>query len=127
MNKTEKKNQPTFAGRFLYENNTKGDLILPQHPINKSSHTLKPRQRFEGDDYYMHMVPKELRYIEDLEKMSEKLITEQPPMITTEGKVEFVKQDFHNKKKLNENLPEETEAEADVLLNETPMDGIELI
>ena len=57
----------------------------------------------------------------------DKLITEQPPVVTNEGTVEFVAQKPEDKKrKLHENRPYQLPAD-DVLLNENPLEGIEII
>lgn len=114
-------------GVYIFENNTKGELMLSR-PTKSGVKRVAPGGRFEGDDYYMQMVGRDLRCIQIIQtkeqemELAEKLITEQPPTVTTEGTVEFVKQS--PAKKLNENQPGEQE---DVLLNESPMDGIEII
>lgn len=112
--------------RFLFENHTNGDLILPR-PTHKGIRIVPPKQRFEGDEYYLPL--RDVRLIEILSENSEdtmdKLITEQPPLVTNEGTVEFVKQgdgvsQFNETTPHNEDMPE-------VLLNESPLDGIEIV
>lgn len=120
------------TGRFIYENNTKGDLMLPR-PTAAGIRRVGYKMQFEGDDYYMSLVRShDLRLIKAIETpkqeqqvMDEKLLTEQPDVVTTEGTVEFVKSD-KSQVKLNENEPHKN-AVSDVLINESPMAGIELI
>lgn len=115
--------------QFLFENNTKGDLILPK-TTERGVRVVGVKQRFQGDNYYLKLVKSgEIRLIEEILSENvgntmEKLITEQPPMVTTEGVVEFVKEN-PKAKKLNENAPDRGCQE--VLINESPLDGIEIV
>jgi len=93
---------------------------------------LAPKGTFQGDDYFMFMVPGELRVKqiivpaeEDRKKENnmenQKLILDQPDTVTNEGVVErIVSSDLP----LNENQPNE-EAK-DVLLNEAPIEGVKV-
>ena len=119
-------------GKFLYQNNTSGDLMLPRANA-KGQNRIGHKQQFEGDDYFLQMVKtNDLKLIKVIQTKDqqmvmehmERLLTEQPPVVTDEGVVEFVKQG--KAKKLNENKPNGEEMQ-DVLLNESPMDGIEII
>ena len=131
------------SGRFIFENNTRGDLMLPRATKTGISKVCvrDPRVpgsgQFTGDDYYMSMVrTNDLRLIRQIEAPNQepvmteqpvtedKLITEQPPLVTNEGTVEFVEQK-PKQQKLNEIQPAAPEPEK--LINEDPMDGVEVI
>lgn len=60
--------------------------------------------------------------------MQDKLIVEQPPTVTTEGteEVTVTETPEKKKKKLNEAQPAGDKS-GDVLLNENPLDGVEII
>jgi len=127
-------------GVYVFRNNTSGELFLPR-PTKSGITRVPVNEEFQGDDYYMFMVRNnELRLVRQIEAppkptvvneqtentMSEdKLITEQPPVVTNEGTVEFVEKPKNPQQKLNENQP--AEQPQDILLNENPMDGIEII
>jgi uncharacterized protein with WD repeat len=109
-------------GRYLYQNCTKGDIVLSR-PTRNGVKYIASGQQFEGDDYYLQMVrTHDLKLVRILEETttftSEKVLLEQPPTVTSEGKVESLK------KKLNEQLANTNE---DVLINESPIDGLEII
>jgi len=107
------------TGKYLYQNNTSGDLELPK--VTESGRkTVRHKEKFIGDSYFMYMVPRELILLENLEPMpTNKLITEQPPTVTHQGKVEYVQPE---QTKLNENGPDGKNP--DVLLTEDPVGGI---
>ena len=121
------------TGLYIYENNTSGFLNLPK----KSSDGIKvvpPKVRFKGDSYFMLLVkpPQNLlRFIqeiktEEIEPMSEKkLILDQPDMVTARGTVEHVVDDISPLKNLRDSV--DNKQQKDILLNENPMDGIEII
>jgi hypothetical protein len=76
--------------RYKYRNNTVGDLSLPK-PAEDGSTSIRPDKEFIGDGSFLVMVPQLLTIVEDLnmKKAEEnKLMTEQPPVVTNEGKVE---------------------------------------
>jgi len=136
-------------GFYLYENNTQGMVLLPK-PTDSGVREVQPVNpripgsgRFQGDNYYMQMVPRELRLIkayrtpeqetlmeENLmnenssvnEVAEEKLILDQPETVTESGKVEHVPVP-KPVQPLNEG---DGEKGPEVLLNENPMDGIEI-
>lgn len=128
-------------GLFVYRNNTSGELFLPR-PTKSGQSRVKFQEEFQGDDYYMYMVRNnELRLVKQIEsaqpaapqvlnensmekKMDDKLITEQPPTVTNEGTIEYVS-DSGEQIKLNESQPQDQKQ--DVLLNENPLDGVEIL
>ncbi len=135
------------TGIFIFRNNTSGELHLPR-PTKSGLRKIPIGEEFQGDDYYMFMVRNnELRLVRqieptDLQKkqaqlvteqtkqehhtMDDKLITEQPPTVTTEGTEEVTVTDTPKKRKLNEGQPAGDQPD-DVLLNDNPLDGVEII
>ena len=127
-------------GYFLYENNTGGTLMLPKPTSSgiKQIEAPDPRRpgsgRFQGDDYFMSLVRNNmLRLIKTLRtpqqeaamQDNEKLILDQPDTITEAGQIEHVAAP-KLKKPLNEGDGEEGEGPV-VLLNENPMDDVEIL
>lgn len=109
------------VGEFVFENNTKGDLYLPRPTVTGRS-KVRLGEQFVGDSYYMQMVKShELKFIREVEQPMEKLITEQPPVVTEKGKVEFV-QDAQPPVKL-----EQDKNSGEILLNEGPLDGVKIL
>lgn len=119
-------------GKYVYENNTGGDLILPK-PTSSGQRNISKGQQFQGDDYYMQMVKSnDLRLVRTIQSpqqeqtMNEqKLILDQPETFTDKGQVEFVTPE--DGQPLNETpKSEQTNETTDVLLNEAPIDGLEI-
>ena len=137
------------SGVYIYENNTDGDLKLPK-PTESGIRTVGPRKRFQGDSYFMSWVGHPmnlLKYIETVvpkmtpeekkahEKLLEEnalntqqkqLILDQPDTITTAGKIERVVVS-PDAKPLNDTTNPVVKQITDVLLNEDPLDGVEII
>jgi len=127
------------SGLFVFENNTNADLKLPK--ITQSgTRSIGARQRFQGDSYYLswvgpplgllklveEIIPKDnsTKKTEENRTMNEnKLILDQPDIVTTKGKVEHVVSQ-PNQILSDSNLNGETSPE--VLLNEGPLDGVEI-
>lgn len=137
MQKVRQESSLAGAGCYIFENNTDGDLSLPK-PTKEGIKFVGPRKRFEGDSYYMKWVGPPmnlLRLIEEVKaqkeekekRMSEekKLILDQPDTVTNQGKVEHVVDDRIPQQSLNDNT--QSEVKPDVLLNESPVDGVEII
>lgn len=145
MNRLEKKANAQLKrddalhgeGLFVFQNNTKGTLDLPKATASGKKH-LEQGEQFQGDNYFMRLVPTMLRYIREIvpaggakaalvelkeNTMSEKLILDQPDKVTNQGTVEHVLAE--PKKQLNESQPKQPQL--DVLLTEDPMDGVEII
>jgi len=124
-------------GLYLFENNTNADLTLPR-PTKSGCRSVAPRSQFQGDNYYMQMVqqghlrlikvlqtPEQERAIHEGTMEQEKLILDQPNIVTEHGEVEHV---------INTNTPLQQLAEGDdqpkpnVLLNESPVeDGFVIV
>jgi hypothetical protein len=116
------------SGIYLFKNNTSGELDLPKMPLEGTSRKIPKGKEFLGDSYFLQMLNTNdlrlVRIIEDKDApMADKLITEQPPVVTDAGKVEFVIND--PKKKLNEDGGKEKSK--DVLLTEDPMGGVVIV
>jgi len=120
------------TGIFLFRNKNK-DASLELPKISKDGKKwVEPNGTWEGDSYFLSMVPKEAVIVKNLEenmpreeiKMEEKLILDQPEQITKEGKVE------HKIKKelpLNEVSPQEENEDKEKLLTEDPLAGVTII
>ena len=120
------------SGVFVYENNTDADLNLPK-PTSTGTRTIGPRKRFQGDSYYLTWVGSPmnlLRFIEEIvpkdnplktlnesetNKMNDnKLILDQPEIVTSQGQVEHVV--------VNESPDQDSsEKKTEILLNESPI------
>jgi len=133
------KNSLSGTGKFIFENNTDGDLNLPKM-TNSGLRNIGPRKRFEGDSYYMRWVGPPmnlLRLIEEVVPQSsekeikvneeKKLILDQPDTVNNQGKVEHVvTDDVVSQQDLNDNTNPD-QRKPDILLNESPVDGVEII
>lgn len=116
-------------GLYEYENRLNATVTLPKIAADGVTRIINPKGTFQGDDYFMFMVPGELRVKQILipaeeerrKENMEKLILDQPDTVTTEGVVErIVSSDLP----LNE---DKTEKNKEVLLNESPSDGVKII
>lgn len=124
-----KKSRLNGTGRYVFQNNTTGDLGLPK-PAEDGRTAVPPRSRsqehskFIGDSYFLSMVPQTLILVEDLnvKNQPEKLLTEVPPTVTSDGKVEYVLE--KKDQKLNESKPGK---QPDTLLTEDPAGGIVIV
>lgn len=117
-------------GLYLYQNSTSADLALPR-PTKSGIRSVGPKMQFQGDNYYMQLVkggflrlvkeiqsPEQQRKANNNEvKMEEKLILDQPDIITESGKVEHVVKNIPVQK-LTENQKNKKNQPVDVLLNE---------
>ena len=86
------------SGRYVFENNTSGDLQLPKPAFNGNS-WVKKNGQFQGDSFFLKLIPKELKLVSVLvdanaqsinESTESKLILDQPDTVTQSGKVEHV-------------------------------------
>ena len=108
-------------GRYKFQNRTNGSLDLPK-PAEDGRVTIVKDGNFIGDSYFLTLVPEMLTIVEDLsmsKTQENKLMTEQPPLVTREGKVEFVQQT--KQQTLTESKPGKA---PDLLLTEDPAGGI---
>jgi hypothetical protein len=121
-------------GLYVFENNTKADLFLPK-PLASGKKVVAPGEQFQGDSYYNSLIGRGLRLIravvepvKEESTMSEeqKLILNQPDRITHQGQVEQVVKKPKKSKPLNEGNPHK-EKPKDVLINEDPLSGVEII
>lgn len=104
-------------GQYVFENTLPSDLMLPR-PTKSGRRDVKKGEQFIGDNYYFSMLGKGLKLIREIQSpVNERLITEQPPIVTSEGVVE------PPQKKMNEH---EGFDQKDVLLTETPVGEIKI-
>ena len=118
-------------GLFLFRNrNSSASLELPK-PARDGRRWVEPNGTWEGDDYFMSMVPREAVIVKSLSetnkeecKVEDKLILDQPDKVTNSGKVEHeVKQDLP----VNEVAPNPEAKEKERLLTEDPLSGVTII
>lgn len=112
-------------GLYVFQNPYNYDLLLPR-PNHLGQVQIAPKEFFEGDSYYLPMAQRreiiKVRTITESAKMNpqvNKLLTEIPPTVTNEGRIEIVEKPL---KKLNEQDNKE-----EMLLNESPTDGIKVM
>jgi hypothetical protein len=127
-------------GIYIFENPNNATLKLPR-PTKSGLRIVGPKQQFQGDNYYMHMVKShDLRLIAEIQspeaerkanQMEEKLILDQPEIVTDKGQIEHVvpaKAGLRPaKKKLNDATENEAAPPKEVLLTEDPMAGVEIV
>lgn len=119
-------------GLYVYRNKNKiATLNLPK-PTKSGQTTIAPNGEWQGDNYYMSLVRageaslvREIHPPQQEKIMSEeqKLIVDQPEKVTNEGVVEHVIPTT-KPEKLTENNPSNKK---DVLLNEDPISGVDII
>lgn len=132
------------SGRFLFVNNTRGDLTLMKPPL-KGRNPVPPGQTFEGDSFFNYLLKTgDARLVEVIESpnialpppvtegkidMEKKLMLDQPERFTNQGQTEQVLADPKKvNKPLNENQPAKAgNRPVDKLLTEDPMAGVEII
>jgi hypothetical protein len=119
------------TGLYIYENNTDGYLTLPK-PASDGRKVIPPRGKFNGDSYFMQLVKPPsnlLRFMEEIKeekKMTEqKLILDQPDTVTAKGTIEHVVDNNVPSQRINDSV--DNTKKPDVLLNESPIDGLEII
>jgi len=128
-------------GLYVFRNKTGGTLELPKPTPSGRTH-VGADQEWQGDNYYMKLVQaheavlvkvlltpdQTMAMKKEKEKPmnEEKLILDQPERVTQEGTVEQVVQDEKKKKPLNE-TPAEGQPQGDVLINEDPMEGVDIL
>ena len=121
-------------GLYEYQNRLNATLGLPKPLADGKTKTIAAGGKFEGDDYFMYMVPTELRVLrviipadeerkKEMTMNNQKLILDQPETVTNEGVVEFV---VSTDLPLNENDPK-NQTKKEVLINEDPIDGVKII
>lgn len=138
------------SGLFVFRNRSSvGELTLPK-PDADGNKVVPPRGEFKGDSYFKQLLTTNevslVRTIEPETKpepspepetstkeqvmtehtQNEKLILDQPDKVTTEGTVEHVVVD-PEAQTLNEDENTENTENKDVLLNEDPLDGVDIL
>lgn len=126
---------------YIFENHKKHDFSLPKKSLC-GRQLIGPNGKFKGDAYFLMFVKTgDLRIVEVLqptpppqqlneasEVNMEKLILDQPEKFTTSGQTEHIVVNAPQAKKMNEITKEgENQPAGDVLLNENPMAGIDII
>lgn len=138
-------NSQKGLGIFVFKNRSnEATLQLPKTSLDGKK-WVGPNQTWQGDSFFLKMIPKEAVLVETIEspdeqkqkekKMNEeKLILDQPDQITTEGKVEHVatstelvdlNEEENNKKKRK--TKNENSSSKSKLLTEDPIAGVTII
>lgn len=134
------------SGIYIYENNTDGDLTLPK-ATSSGVRIVGARRRFQGDSYFMKWVGNPMNLLRLVEVVQpalntninteeqtasenmnteKQLILDQPDTITHQGKIERVIQD-PNTIPLNDATAIKPNTQPETLINEAPIDGVEII
>jgi hypothetical protein len=136
ISKEERKDaiERNFAGtgHYIYQNKLDAHLTLPKATFDGRK-VVPPKGKFEGDSYFMQLVKPPnglLLFIEEIKKEDKKmeenkLILDQPDKVTDRGTVEHVMDNSTPVQNINDSV--DNKKKPDVLLNEGPMDGIEII
>ncbi len=105
---------------FVYRNRTRDDVHLPV-PNSLGQTVVGPNKEFVGGcDYFPLLKTGQLVLVKEVTEMDDKkLITEQPPTVTDEGQVEFVKRDGK--------LTEIEKKEQEKKFNENTLDDVRLL
>ncbi len=130
-------------GLFLFKNrNKEASLQLPKISFD-GKRWVGPNETWQGDSFFLKMIPKEAILVETLlspneekqkeNNMEERLILDQPDQITNDGKIEHVvsSQDIveinENTKKRKKRNKNESNLETNKLLTEDPIAGVTII
>ena len=130
---------------YIFENNKTWDYSLPKKSLCGRK-LIPPKGRFKGDEYFLQFVKSgDIKLVEAIapkvnpapnvntinentqqgDKM-EKLILDQPDKVTQHGKTESVVVNT-NPNQVIKDHNSSNQPEKDVLLVESPMDGIDLV
>ena len=135
------------TGHYVFRNKSdSATLLLAKPALNGSKHVAAGAE-FEGDSYFMSLVPREavlVKIVSVPEKNvreqvevetaevkteetmpKEKLLLDQPDQVTDQGKVEQVANTDDTVKPLHETP--QPEGDKEVLLTEDPLDGVKII
>ena len=118
-------------GVYLYRNRNKNAQLELPKPSNDGRKWVEPNGTWEGDSYFMSMIPREAVLVKTISEpkkedvnMEERLILDQPDQVTKTGKVEHkVAEDLP----INETAPEGKAEESERLLTEDPLAGVTII
>lgn len=123
-------------GLFLFKNNSNASLQLPKISSD-GKRWIDANQTWEGDSFFLSMIPKEAILLETIISpdeqqkkeelvMDEKLLLDQPDQVTEEGKVEHVV--AVESKKINENKKTSTKSKkSKKLITEDPVGDLTII
>lgn len=134
INTNTRQNNLNGTGVYIFQNITNGDFMLPKRSM-EGKNLVRAKEQFKGDSYFMRFIGppnnllKMIRRIEETKTevntmTDNKLILDQPDQITSEGKIEHVVADT-KKAIIKEN--DANKNQENVLINESPVDGLEII
>ena len=106
---------------YVFRNTSRIELPLPS-PSKDGQTVIRGYGNFVGGTEFFPMLKTgELIIVNEVKAMGEKLLTEQPPLVTNDGQVEFVVRDEDN---ITE---EEVKNKKKKKLNENPLEGVKLL
>ncbi len=108
---------------FVYKNFNRDETRLPE-PNRDGQNIIPPTGEFVGDSRFFPLLRNgRLKLIKEVESQMqpEKLMIEQPPTVTHQGQVEFVKTPD------GQYLTEEERKKKEKILSEDPMSGVRLL
>jgi hypothetical protein len=122
------KNQFNGSGIYIFKNITSGDLQLSKKTLDNKTE-IRKGETFKGDSYFFNLVQENLIHcietIQEKDQPMQKLILDQPEIVTTKGAVEFVVD--QQPTQLTDSTKNENEENKDVLLCEGPLSGLEIL
>lgn len=120
-------------GWYIYRNRTKGDLYLPKK-TKAGEKVIQSGRTWEGDDYYMQLVKsheatlvKVVTTPEEAKMQEQKLILDQPDVITEQGAVERVLAPAPTELDSLNETPAKAPEQKEVLLTEDPLSGVQIL
>lgn len=123
-------------GLFRFRNRHNATLALPK-PAADGTKVVGPRGEWEGDSYFLKMIPREATLVATLRHpqppqmedvvMEQKLILDQPDQVTTSGQIEHIMPTQPVVAPLNEQPGAPAPKPSERLLNEDPMDGVTIL
>ena len=104
-------------------------------PTSTGLKTIGPNAKFQGDSYYLKWVGSPMNLLRLIEQIipqetnmnEQKLILDQPDMVTNQGKVEHVICQKPKVQPINDASIPNPNATENVLLTEDPMEGLTII
>lgn len=112
---------PAGEKEYVFQNRFREDLHLP-HASKEGLVIVPPLGEFTGDERYFSLMREgRVKLVKEVNAMENKLMTEQPPTVTHQGKVEYVVDDN------GQQLTEQKKKEQEKLLAEKTLEGVKLL
>jgi len=126
-------------GLYLYRNKSKDATLELPKPTTSGQRVVQPLGEWQGDNYYMQLVRTNLATLvreiisptEEKAMNEKKLILDQPDRVTVKGTVEQVLVEPNDAEATPPTSTRRTKREhskkKETLLNEAPVDGVEIV